>query len=623
MSTNNVNLGATAPQIWSCNWNWCSETFREGRDLGTHVAEVHFKHILQVKERDWDLYLRSSKGQSGATDSLISKTTPSTTPTSSRPIPPLPRNLSHKRPSPTSTNDTTSPSANPAVISRTALFRPHTNSISPKSDNDATPPEESPPSPKRRRKSFATCAAQSSPMSTPSVPSVPPSPPLSNMITDAINAAGRLNSLSPHKRMAKLSESLGDVHAQSASSNSGYPRPLPRRTALGASPSPGRPGKLSQTTSFASAQAIEDALTQNLSPPVYPPASSKGRALSGSLQYPSQANSEGSNPRSQQPSPEDDSTGSYTAHGSHAVASMPLFNSTSDAGPPTQSSHNSSPVQPPSQQHPPVSSQPSPPVKVIPPLPRRRRVPSTAVSTAPAPPVTRVLRSRSKTPAPAPPAQTQTLQLPRRTTRSRASSVNSAAAHATVAPGAGEATSEEVKPKRARSKPPSESSSDMAGKGRARSRSQSRAPSIRPSTKTRANHGLGLPAVDEQPSDALPEDGAVECKPDPSVLGTLTPANHPNPHPKSSQSGVRSGTLYLPLPSQLSPSQQHFSQSAGIDKEVKRELIETAVDDHPSQPSQSQAQSSQAGSGYVEGYGFDMGSLVLQTQAPYHWSQSQ
>ncbi|KAI9061377.1 hypothetical protein FKP32DRAFT_947067 [Trametes sanguinea] len=635
MSATNTAHGApTAPQIWSCNWNWCSETFRQGSELAKHVAEAHFKHILQVKEREWDLYLRSSKGQSGATDawarykSLIPKVTPSPPPTSSRPVPPLPRNLSRKRPSPTSTDDTTSPPKNPPVIPRTSLFRSHPNSVSPNPVNSqhAASSDESPPSPKRRRKSFATCAAQSSPMSTPSLPSVPPSPALSNMITDAINAAGRLNSLSPSKRLVKLSESAGDVHSQSASATSGYPRPLPRRTTLGASPSPSGPPKLSHTTSFASAQAIEDALTQNLSPAASPTSDAKERALSSSLQYPSQENSEDSKPGSQQPSPEHDSA-AYTAHGSHAVSSAPQLSSTYDAEPSTHSSHNPSPARPPSPEHPsPSQSQPSPPIKVIPPLPRRKRAPFAAVPASQPPPATRILRSRSKTPAPAPPVQSQTLQLPRRTTRSRASSATTATVHATAPVGAGKVTVEDVKPKRARSKPPSEGG--KAGKGRSRSRSQSRAPSAASASKTRTNHGGSLPAVDELSDDER------EGKPDPAVLDTTSPACPPDPYAHLNQKGPYSGTLYIPVPSQLSPS-----QSAGIDKEIKRELIETGVNEPSSQPlhqspqfasqsqSSSQLQSSQAGSGsgsgYVEGYGFDMGSLVLQTQAPYQWSQSQ
>ena len=53
--------------LWSCNWNWCPETFRDSKDLGKHLQETHYNNILQVKKRDWDAYLRSTEGRSGAT----------------------------------------------------------------------------------------------------------------------------------------------------------------------------------------------------------------------------------------------------------------------------------------------------------------------------------------------------------------------------------------------------------------------------------------------------------------------------------------------------------------------------------------------------------------------------
>lgn len=54
-------------KLWHCNWNWCPETFRTSDALGKHLQETHFNVILRVKKRDWDAYLRSTEGQSGAT----------------------------------------------------------------------------------------------------------------------------------------------------------------------------------------------------------------------------------------------------------------------------------------------------------------------------------------------------------------------------------------------------------------------------------------------------------------------------------------------------------------------------------------------------------------------------
>ncbi|PIL33754.1 transcription factor [Ganoderma sinense ZZ0214-1] len=64
------------PRLWSCNWNWCPETFRDSRDLGKHLQETHYNNILQVKKRDWDAYLRSTEGRSGATASWLPSQTP-------------------------------------------------------------------------------------------------------------------------------------------------------------------------------------------------------------------------------------------------------------------------------------------------------------------------------------------------------------------------------------------------------------------------------------------------------------------------------------------------------------------------------------------------------------------
>ncbi|CDO77598.1 hypothetical protein BN946_scf184936.g23 [Trametes cinnabarina] len=637
---------------------------------------------------------------------------PSPSPASSRPIPPLPRNLARKRRSPAAIESSAASHKSP-FIPRTPVSQQKPQGVSPPSDHPAhtTASDESPHSPKRRRMSFATCAAQSSPMSTPSVASVPPSPVLSNMIVDAINAAGRINSrspldVSPSKRHVRSTElnATSNGRASGAKLGSGSVRPIPRRTSLGTSPTPSGPGRLLQRTSLNSAQAIEDALTQELSPAASPSPTSRSQLTSGSLQYPSPNDVTTSNHHGSQ-SP--DSVASSSAQRSDGVDPAPVFSCTTrtglHAGPPhndSLSSHSQHPHGP-SPSPPQISPPSAPPVKVIPPLPRRTRAQPNTLSTAVPPPATRMLRSRSKTPAPPAPAavpatQSQTLQLPRRSTRSRTSSVTSAATLAVPAVADGEATTEDMKPKRARSRAPTGSEKPPA-KGRARSRSQSRASATAGPVKkagadrNKARDG-GLPAVEEKPDDAPFEiDEEEEPKPLPSVLDNFAPspsAYPPMPYPPTSANGsggasrtgassgspnrFLSGTLYLDLPRRprvqrshsqsqslqqqpLVPSQpsqteravapSHSPQRAGIDKEVKRELIEATAADPSDGPGQSQnrdgrhgehagqartseasqpePQSQSSESEYVEGYGFPMDSLVLQTQAPYTWSQDQ
>ena len=57
------------PKVWSCNWNWCPETFRDSKDLRRHLQQFHLNkdNILQIKKSELDAYLRSTEGRSGAT----------------------------------------------------------------------------------------------------------------------------------------------------------------------------------------------------------------------------------------------------------------------------------------------------------------------------------------------------------------------------------------------------------------------------------------------------------------------------------------------------------------------------------------------------------------------------
>ncbi|KZT03894.1 uncharacterized protein LAESUDRAFT_317344 [Laetiporus sulphureus 93-53] len=43
---------------------------RQRTDLLQHLRAEHFSNILRVPRRDWDLYMRTCEGKSGATDSM-------------------------------------------------------------------------------------------------------------------------------------------------------------------------------------------------------------------------------------------------------------------------------------------------------------------------------------------------------------------------------------------------------------------------------------------------------------------------------------------------------------------------------------------------------------------------
>ena len=159
--------------------------------------------------------------------------------------------------------------------------------------------------------------------------------------------------------------------------------------------------------------------------------------------------------------------------------------------------------------------------------------------------------------------------------------------------------------------------------------------------------------MDEQPDDTPP--------------ATQPPAEHPPaqkpdraPAPTPSQTGFRSGTLALPRRTRSAPQTQSQrrtqtqtqtqhpprvpqSQSLPLPLsrraspaepvttiEVKRELLEDpplgplAHGSSGSSENQSQSQTlteTQTQGGYREGYGFDLGSLPLQTQRPWVMSQ--
>ncbi|EIW54088.1 uncharacterized protein TRAVEDRAFT_74361 [Trametes versicolor FP-101664 SS1] len=514
------------------------------------------------------------------------------------------------------------------------------------------PPSSSPDSDaraakRRRTTSFAGYTAQSSPMSTPSVSSMPPSPPLSNMITDALNASARNNAgtgtLSPSPGKPRSSGSSRSPHV-----------PIPRRTTLGlgaVSPTPGssslvdvlNSGNRGTTSpiprfgagsafrahasirSSASVQAVEDALTQDLglsaatSPARSQPYSQGRSQLGESAQYPGQGNSSQTLSRSERAmqSSSQESAEYQAYHGSHAVESDPQ----SQAHSPESLSARSRPV---ASQSPvvPTSSSPAKPQ-----IPRTNRAqppfqsqsqsqsPSKPPSqTAPVPIPRRTLRSRSKTPAPAPvPSPTRSQHGPYaelvealvrahdpashqpRTTRSRASSASTA-----------NDPPPPKKGRRAGSKPPS------TGPVRRSSRARSKPPSTGPATGAGREQGFprGLPVVAEQPDD----EGAPPSQPQQSQSQSLSP-NH-----------IRSGTLYVPIPRRTRARSNTQTQSQT--EPLPRGPVPMKREPSPARGaggSQSQSQdtdSQESRPGYVEGYGFDMGSLVLQTQAPYKWSQS-
>ncbi|KAI0827751.1 hypothetical protein BC628DRAFT_1368243 [Trametes gibbosa] len=722
------NIPAMRPRIWYCSWFRCAQAFCQRSELAEHIEQVHFKHILAVKTQYWDDYLRASQGWSGTSDrwkanvpsqpvkqtqemaqdsprhhpTPHSTTSPSTPPKPRAPIPrSVPRPCSSSQRSPTAFPPITTPSESSPkcpLVAFKVTPEPGPSSQSPASIASLSFHSRS--LKRRRTASFASCAAQSSPMSTPSVSSMPPSPALSNMITDAINAAGRINagtlSPSPEKATAaRRSKPLAPspLSNGTGSSASGRPVvPIPRRTNLGASPTPSGPRSLvdvlnsnpnSPTTvlrasssfhspgfgkgaaylhspaaaSVASAQAVEDALTQLRSPNLQiSSARSQSNSQSTShvrnLQLLSQSGSwidesqsASSSDVKQHPHPSQLSAepGSYC--GSHAVESE--HSQFVPRGQSVGSTTEASVV--------PSSSQP---VKPIAPIPRTNRSKITALSQpqsqtqhqhqSPPPPVAaapipRILRSRSKTPAPASalPSQSQRVPILRRTIRSRASSAVPSANADTQTRGNGIQ-------KRPSSKPPS------AGPERRSSRARSKPLSVGSTGAGVIEEGRvasgGLPAVDEHPDD---ETSRAASGPDTAANHGHESAHVPATSGQSQGgAGFRSGKLHVPVPrrtrahsrsqsqSNIAPTppqlpSQVQSQSRNPVKEELDPALPMDVDSSSLSRPQPEthlkkatngdgaADSSQgSGKGYVEGYGFDMGSIVLQTQAPYKWSQT-
>ncbi|KAL1945368.1 hypothetical protein VTO73DRAFT_2219 [Trametes versicolor] len=600
---------------------------------------------------------RSGSQQAAAASqpSPVSNSSPEGLPSLSTPLQPkpqIPRNISRTR--------SGSQQQIPAISQPIAnLSPPHGNASPTRPLADTSPhvhvhepPSSSPDSDaraakRRRTTSFAGYTAQSSPMSTPSVSSMPPSPPLSNMITDALNASARNNAgtgtLSPSPSKPRSSGSSRSPHV-----------PIPRRTTLGlgaVSPTPGssslvdvlNSGNRGTTSpiprfgagsafrahasirSSASVQAVEDALTQDLGPSAatsparsQPHSQSQGRSGVESLQHPSHSASSQSqfpsrSERAMQSSSQE--SAEYQAyHGSHAVESDPRSQAYS---PESLSARHSRPT---ASQSPvaPFSSSPTKPQ-----IPRTNRAqplfhsqspPKPPSQAAPVPIPRRTLRSRSKTPAPVPsPTRSQhgpytelVEALVRahdpashqpRTTRSRASSASTA--NDPPPPKRG---------KRAESKPPS------TGPVRRSSRARSKPPSTGPAAGAAREQGLprGLPVVAEQPDDeSAPPSQPQHAQPQ-AQSQSLSP-NH-----------IRSGTLYVPIPRRTRARSNPQAQTEPLPRgpvPMKREP--SPVRGAGGSQGQSQDTDSQESRpGYVEGYGFDMGSLVLQTQAPYKWSQS-
>ncbi|KAI0629651.1 hypothetical protein C8Q77DRAFT_299603 [Trametes polyzona] len=647
----------------------------------------------------------------------------------------IPRNLSRARPGPDQTPPASQAGLNASpvrafAVPETANPRTHPSPV------DASPASTSISSssssaderhPKRRRTSFASYAAQSSPMSTPSVSSMPPSPPLTNMITDALNAAARLNANTPGMRLGSQPGSRGSQASQSPlSGGARQAAPIPRRTNMGASPSPAGSGprfvsqaqvspssrmglvpltsRSSLAASVASAQAVEDALTQSAetsttTSPVqsqsHSQSSSDARSLHPKTGEAGDESAAGS--RRSYPPPHNGplylipdeltvsspSRAGPTARHSHSPsasasqtrsATQPTSNG-SPGGAYTQHESRATRVFPASQPSPSTNmrSQASPksPVPVAP-IPRTRRTvhsdarhlhppvqaQSQAQANAPAPvpvPIPRNLRTRSKTPAPAASSSQGRIvpPIPRRTARSRASSTT-ASADASVGMGMGQTV--ETKPvagvKRSRSrsvsKPPSSVSDGReAPVPRRSSRVRSRSVSKPPPSIAGAGVGQGarggLEVVQEQPDDS--DNGSSQPQPR---------AQAQSPTQSQPQTGFRSGTLsyVVPIPRRTrARSQQPQSQSQSqcesqpsdvpMKSEPVTELVlpvEMDAEPLPSQRGRStrthtsssssrspvnalqQSQSQQGG--YVEGYGFDMGSVVLQTQAPFKWGDS-
>ncbi|RPD57448.1 hypothetical protein L226DRAFT_615109 [Lentinus tigrinus ALCF2SS1-7] len=592
--------------IWLCSWNWCPEKFHQKADLLTHVHGAHFNNILKVKKRDWDAYVRSTEGRNEARENLldVDLAYPSTSSTESADhdddsassasrqrspppatppprYPPLPRNVRTSR-SQSNASSHTPPLTNPSPMLPPA---------SPASVQRGPSPA------KRRRTSFASCNAQSSPMSTPSVSSVPASPALSSMIADAINRAGQLNQRSPHNPHSAAGRFA-------AAGMQGPPHVLPRRTSMGASPSPlsqgSRPmqtiphppsptrpranSKLSNSSvsaSVGSAEAVEDALTQNISP----------KSLSPSRPGSGVANANRGHPASQAStqtpisSPQKSSQSSDMQHlshcGSHAVESNLVFPDSYQTYDEAHAESKTLPTQP----------------SASPPLPLTRRARSrasadTQPSQPPVPAPTRTLRSRSKTPAPAPPPPPPPkISLPRRTNRTRGGS------------SASNTNSNTSSQPRAGSKPPSTR------------RAGSKQPPPLPQSGTA--HAPGLPALEEE----KPDEGhhAAADASDATVL------QHQHQH----QPAFRSGKLQLPRRTRTAPNAQSQSQTQSqmarsqsdvhVSVKTEPEDADTMNVDLASQTAPSQSQDS---GGYREGYGFDLRGIQLMTQKPYP-SQSQ
>ncbi|KAI0753376.1 hypothetical protein C8Q80DRAFT_1151836 [Daedaleopsis nitida] len=633
--------------IWHCSWNWCPESFRERADLMFHLHATHFNNMLRVKKRDWEAYLRSTEGKSGETDNLSGLQYPSSQSSTSSSVN---TNVIQSRTDALTLahDDTPSTSSLPLSANTTGIppmprnVRTRATAAAGSSDQDSSgvapqtssyPPTTEGPSPvKRRRKSFATCTAQSSPMSTPSVASVPPSPGLSNMITDAINRSGQLNSQSPHRdnpRRKKPPLNAGPLGTTTVGI-------LPRTTNTGASPtssqgpsrvlpaipppkSPLRSRKslrtLASPVSVGSAQAVEDALTQTFSKS--PSASlSRTGSMVGRIVEQTQTSREPSSllPSSTQPISQESSEMQPQSYcGSHAVESIPMYTpsgsfqpaetqpSPSQSQSQSQSQASSGPLVLPRTSVRSVVPVPIRPPPTYPPLPRRilRSKTPTGIATPPAAAarpsaantgVTRTLRSRSKTPAPVPSAavvpQSQSLPLPGRT-RSRSKSIaNKNADTGTI---------------RAGSKPPS--------KRRAGSRQRTSASGAETSG---ANATGGLAIVFEQTDDS-------EYRTDTRAPAQLL----------STSSAARSGKLQLTR----GPHKAVQAQAAQTEVAIKREDAAMTVDPPLALPtaeasvSQSQVQTETLEIGrYSEGFGFDLGGIQLLTQKPYPsqtWGSSQ
>ncbi|KAJ8490128.1 hypothetical protein ONZ51_g2512 [Trametes cubensis] len=650
-----ANITPDLPRVWACNWDWCPETFRRGSDLSRHLNAVHFKKIVKVRKRDLSTYLRSVRGDSGVTDSLLAAFLP-TTPT------PTPTPTNHKEAEP----DSSRTDAATSIASQ----RPPVNTTShepPIRLGQLACPEQAFEQVASIR-CFLYDFRQTLRQTKADI--------LCNMrraVFPNVYTVGCIHAAipCPLQHDYRRNQCCGtyqfwqpqlDISTETAIECVCHER-------LGASPTPDRPRieqvkvpdssspmhtivvtrpshiRSPDSNSVVSAQAVEDALTQDIS------AAASPQSRVGSLQYPSQSDSSGRSVESQQfQQRQHQSSPSQAAsyYGSHAVESTPRFQphpasqqlqastQLSNAARPVQSSEDGA-VQ---SQAP--SSQASTSARVIPPLPRTRRAKVNNSDAAPEMPTLprRTLRSRSKTPAPPPVSSTAVEPprppLPRRTTRSRTPSAPSASA-ATTSEGGTEV--QNAKPKRASSKQPA----TEGRKARAGSGSRSKPPSTGAKKATTSGKPGGLPAVQEQLAEPDSKPLAILVEdPVPTFSFSQAPVAD---GPPQSQTGFRSGVIHIPLPRRTrarSASQQQQSQPPPIpqstrivEKEVKRELLEDVMDTDtqrhvPASPESSQPGGwdasqgpSQSQGGYEEGFGFDMGSLVLQTQAPYKWSQSQ